>query len=127
MTVRSSARKNTCSRGACSIEKKSARLIGMPSSTFLSEPTDGLDLFCSIRETDALLTPARFANSRWDSPCISRIARSRVPTSNSIEGFTRGQLLNLLNILNRQVASAQATLLSYFEAGKRLSIFLSVA
>jgi hypothetical protein len=44
-----------------------------------------------------------------------------------MEGFTRDRLLNLLNILNRQVASAQATLLTHFAAGKRLSIFLSVA
>ena len=71
------------------MEKKSARLIGMPSSTFLREPTDGLDLFCSIRETEALLTPARFANSRCDSPCISRIARSRAPTSNSMGNLLR--------------------------------------
>ena len=102
----------------------------MPSSTFFSDPTDGLDLFCSISDTEALLTPARFANSRWDSPCISRIARSRAPTSNSIANhrdFTRNRLLNLLNILNGQVASAQATILSHFAAGKRLSIFLSVA
>jgi hypothetical protein len=44
-----------------------------------------------------------------------------------MEGFTRDRLLNLLNILNRQVAPAQATLLTHFAAGKRLSIFLSVA
>ena len=99
----------------------------MPSSTFLSEPTDGLDLFCSISDTEALLTPARFANSRWDSPCISRIARSRAPNIEFHGDFTRSGVLNLLNILNRQVAFTQATLLTHFAAGKHLSIFLSVA
>ena len=69
--------------------KKSASDIGMPSSTFLSEPTDGLVRFCSIREMMALQTPARFASSRCDSPCIWRIARSRAPTSKSLHASVK--------------------------------------
>ena len=56
--------------------KKSARLIGMPPSTFFSRPTEGLVLFCSISEMTALDTPARLASSRCDRPFSSRRLRS---------------------------------------------------
>jgi hypothetical protein len=36
----------------------------MPSSTFFSELTEGLTLFCSISEIVLLVTPTRLANSR---------------------------------------------------------------
>jgi hypothetical protein len=48
--------------------KKSDSDIGMPSSTFLSELTDGLTRFCSISEIMPFVTPARFASSRCDIP-----------------------------------------------------------
>lgn len=47
--------------------KKSARDIGMPSSSFFSELTEGLTRFCSISEMVALVTPLRRASSRWES------------------------------------------------------------
>ena len=53
----------------------------MPSSTFFRELTDGLTRFCSIKEINPLVTPARFANSRCDSPYICRTAFKWVPTS----------------------------------------------
>ena len=55
--------------------------IGTPSSTFLSEPTEGLTRFCSISEMRPLVTPARRASSRCDRPCSSRTCLSRAPTS----------------------------------------------
>ena len=55
--------------------------MGMPSSTFFSELTEGLTRFCSIKEIRPLVTPARFANSRCDSPYICRTAFKWVPTS----------------------------------------------
>ena len=61
----SSARgKNTCGLPPRSRVKKSASAMGIPSSTFLSELTEGLTRFCSIKEIKPLVTPARFANSR---------------------------------------------------------------
>ena len=48
--------------------KNSASDIGMPSSTFFSELTEGLTRFCSISEISPLVTPARFASSRCDRP-----------------------------------------------------------
>src|ERR1700692_1459587 len=56
----------------------------MPSSTFLSELTGGLTRFCSIREIKPLVTPARFANSRCDSPYICRTDFKWAPTSKVI-------------------------------------------
>jgi hypothetical protein len=38
----------------------------------LSAPTDGFDSFDSISEIVELVTPARLASSRWDSPCSIR-------------------------------------------------------
>ena len=61
--------------------KKSASDIGMPSRTFLSELTDGLTRFCSISEIMPLVTPARLASSRCDSPWNWRIALRWAPTS----------------------------------------------
>ena len=64
--------------------KNSASDIGMPSSTFLSELTEGLTRFCSISEIIPLVTPARLASSRWDSPYMVRTARRCAPTSMSM-------------------------------------------
>ncbi len=61
--------------------KKSASEIGMPSSTFFSEDTDGLTLFCSIREIVLLVTPTRLASSRWLRPLLIRTACKRDPMS----------------------------------------------
>ena len=61
--------------------KNSASDIGMPSSTFFSELTDGLTRFCSISEIRPFVTPARLASSRCDSPYMVRTARRRAPTS----------------------------------------------
>src|ERR1700689_1424362 len=58
--------------------------MGMPSRTFFNELTDGLTRFCSIKEIKPLVTPARFANSRCDSPYICRTAFKCVPTSKPI-------------------------------------------
>src|ERR1043165_9366351 len=55
--------------------------MGMPSSTFFSELTDGLTRFCSINEIMPFVTPARFASSRCDSPYIVRTVFKCVPTS----------------------------------------------
>src|SRR5882762_3775832 len=54
--------------------------MGIPSSTFFKELTEGLTRFCSIREIKPLVTPARFANSRCDSPYICRTAFKWAPT-----------------------------------------------
>src|ERR1700678_4259857 len=54
--------------------------MGMPSSTFFRELTEGLTRFCSIKEIKPLVTPARFANSRCDSPYICRTAFKWAPT-----------------------------------------------
>ena len=61
--------------------KKSASAIGMPSSTFFRELTEGLTRFCSIKEINPLVTPARFASSRCDSPYICRTDFKCAPTS----------------------------------------------
>src|ERR1700682_1501974 len=58
--------------------------MGMPSSTFFKELTEGLTRFCSINEIKPLVTPARFASSRCDSPYICRTAFKWVPTSRLI-------------------------------------------
>jgi hypothetical protein len=42
--------------------------MGIPPSTFLSELIEGLTLFFSIIEMVLLVTPARLASSRWESP-----------------------------------------------------------
>jgi len=47
--------------------EKSARDMGMLSSSFFRELTEGLTRFCSIREMVALVTPLRRASSRWES------------------------------------------------------------
>jgi hypothetical protein len=54
--------------------------MGMPSSTFFRELTEGLTRFCSIKEIKPFVTPARFANSRCDSPYICRTAFKWAPT-----------------------------------------------
>src|SRR5438067_2165449 len=61
--------------------KNSASDIGTPSSTFLSELTEGLTRFCSMREMSPLVTPARRASSRCETPKVVRTLRSRAPTS----------------------------------------------
>ena len=61
--------------------KNSASDIGTPSSTFFSELTEGLTRFCSMSEMRPLVTPARRASSRWDSPKVVRTLRRRAPTS----------------------------------------------
>src|SRR6202521_3275573 len=81
MFASSSRGKNTCGLPPKSRVKKSASVMGMPSSTFLSEPTDGLTRFCSMSEIKPLVTPARFANSRCDRPYICRTAFKWAPTS----------------------------------------------
>jgi len=55
--------------------------MGIPPSTFLSELIEGLTLFFSIIEMVLLVTPARLASSRWESPLSLRIDCSRSPTS----------------------------------------------
>src|ERR1700729_1434847 len=77
----SSRGKKTCGFPPKSIVKKSASAIGMPSSTFLSELTEGLTRFCSIKEISPLVTPARFASSRCDRPYICLTAFRWAPTS----------------------------------------------
>src|ERR1700744_1795211 len=77
----SSRGKKTCGFPPKSKVKKSARAMGMPSRTFLRELTDGLTRFCSIKEINPLVTPARFANSRCDKPYICLTAFKWVPTS----------------------------------------------
>ena len=49
--------------------------------TSLIELIDGLTRFCSIREMVPLVTPARLASSRCDSPNLSLTMRKRAPTS----------------------------------------------
>src|SRR5688572_1936776 len=61
--------------------KNSDRPIGMPSRMRFKAPTDGLLWFDSIREMVELVTPALFANSRWERPCLARRCRSRLPMS----------------------------------------------
>ena len=61
--------------------KKSASEMGMPSSTFFRELTDGLTLFCSISEMVLLVTPTRLASSRWLSPLDLRTSCRRAPMS----------------------------------------------
>src|SRR5260370_540842 len=58
--------------------------MGMPSSTFFRELTEGLTRFCSIKEIKPLVTPARFASSRCDNPYICRTAFKWAPTSRLI-------------------------------------------
>src|SRR5271154_88508 len=84
MSLRSARGKNTCGWPPRSSVKKSASAMGMPSSTFFKELTEGLTRFCSIREIKPLVTPARFANSRCDKPYICRTAFKWVPTSRLI-------------------------------------------
>jgi hypothetical protein len=55
--------------------------MGIPPSTFLSELIEGLTLFFSIIEMVLLVTPARLASSRWESPLSLRMDCSRSPTS----------------------------------------------
>src|SRR5436190_4968996 len=62
----------------------------MPSSTFFSELTEGLTLFCSISEMVLLVTPTRLASSRWDRPFEVRTACSRDPMSMSGWGVPEG-------------------------------------
>src|SRR6266702_2082270 len=84
-----SARRDTTERSiSTSKVKNSARLIGMHSSSFFSEPTEGLTRFCSISEIVPLVTPALFANSRWDKPCFLRMYCKRVATSMDIAVFS---------------------------------------
>ena len=64
--------------------KNSASCMGMPSSTFFSEATEGLTRPCSISEIMPFVTPARLASSRCESPCIRRTAFSRALTSLAI-------------------------------------------
>ena len=59
----SSARNTTSPPVSMSRVKKSAIVMGNAASIFCSEPTDGLTLSCSIRETIPLVTPALFASS----------------------------------------------------------------
>jgi hypothetical protein len=47
--------------------EEAAKDIGIPSSSFFRELTEGLTRFCSIREMVALVTPLRRASSRWES------------------------------------------------------------
>ena len=84
MSLSSSRGKNTCGWPPRSNVKKSASAMGMPSSTFFKELTEGLTRFCSISEIKPLVTPARFANSRCDSPYFCRTAFKWVPTSRLI-------------------------------------------
>src|SRR6185312_3776291 len=77
----SSAPKNACGTAVRSSAKNSARVIETPSSTFVSELTEGLTRFCSMREIRPLVTPARRASSRWDIPKVVRTVRRRAPTS----------------------------------------------
>jgi hypothetical protein len=57
--------------------------MGIPPNTFLSELIEGLTLFFSIIEMVLLVTPARLASSRWESPLSLRMDCSRSPTSNA--------------------------------------------
>src|ERR1700735_2901218 len=81
MFASSSRGKKTCGFPPKSKVKKSASAIGMPSSPFLSELTEGLTRFCSIKEIKPLVTPARLANSRCDRPYICLTAFKWLPTS----------------------------------------------
>src|SRR6202035_5121709 len=81
ISLRSCRGKNTCGWPPRSSVKKSASAMGMPSRTLFNELTEGLTRFCSIKEIKPLVTPARFANSRCDSPYICRTAFKWVPTS----------------------------------------------
>jgi hypothetical protein len=81
MSASSSRGKEHLRLAARSRVKKSASAMGMPSSTFFSELTEGLTRFCSISEIKPLVTPARFANSRCDRPYICRTAFKWAPTS----------------------------------------------
>src|ERR1700704_4869766 len=80
-STRSSALKKACGVALRSTVKNSASDIGTPSSTFLSELTEGLTRFCSMREMSPLVTPARRASSRCDRPNVVRTLRRRAPTS----------------------------------------------
>src|SRR5580698_8941898 len=84
-----SARRDTTERSTSTSKvKNSARLIGMHSSSFFSDPTEGLTRFCSISEIVPLVTPARFASSRWDRPFFLRMYCRRVATSMDIARFS---------------------------------------
>src|SRR5256884_1288652 len=80
-STRSSVPKKACGAVLRSSVKNSASDIGTPSSTFLSEVTEGLTRFCSMREMSPLVTPARRASSRCETPKVVRTLRSRAPTS----------------------------------------------
>ena len=84
MSASSARGKKTSAWPARSRVKNSASAMGMPSSTFLSEDTEGLTRFCSISEMRPLVTPARFASSRCDRPYICRTAFKWAPTSRLI-------------------------------------------
>src|SRR2546423_1421277 len=77
----SSAEKKVCGGVPRSRVKNSASDIGTPSSTFLSELTEGLTRFCSISEINPFVTPARRASSRCERPNVVRMPRNRAPTS----------------------------------------------
>src|SRR5215471_5243869 len=74
--------------------KNSASPIGMPSRMRFSAPTDGFIWFDSISEIVELVTPERFASSRWESLWRLRMSRSRPPISTLI-GFPVLQVLRI--------------------------------
>src|SRR5580692_7450883 len=81
MSANSERGKNTSGLPARSRVKNSASAIGMPSSTFFRDETDGLTRFCSMSEIRPLVTPARLASSRCERPYIWRTAFRCAPTS----------------------------------------------
>src|SRR5262249_35635867 len=74
--------------------KNSASPIGMPSRMRFSAPTDGFIWLDSISEIVELVTPERFASSRWESLWRLRMSRSRPPISRLI-GFSLFQVLRI--------------------------------
>ena len=73
--------------GAISQIAKNRSSPSVASLKSLLDATEGLDLFCSIIEIAALVSPARPARSRWDMPRPSRIALSLPPISMSGHPF----------------------------------------
>src|ERR1700722_17973352 len=116
----SSREKNTWGLPARSRVKKSASDMGMPSSTFLSELTDGLTRFCSIKEIKPLVTPARFASSRCDNPYICRTDFKWAPTSKLM-------VFIILNTGGEQPAKIELSVdFPYHWAGRRRAPYVTL-
>ena len=97
ISVSSSPAKKICGRGPSSMPKKSASEMGRPSSTFFSEPTEGLVRFCSIREMMALETPGALGEGALGEP----VHQAKRPQPGAdIDVLAHGELFISLRIFN---------------------------